>query len=486
MKEQKSNINIKSLLSNIDKINSSFFKNNTKNRRASKQKDNPSYKKIGNEYSTNPNLKKHENNYEFNNFLLNNNNYINHQKISITKPNPINFQHKRSLSKSIFNSINILKNNNITSNKKSNISYGGINNISHEKNTPPLFINKNKGIILNKVNIFKNVKFRKPSLNNNRIDNNINSSNSNTNTIIQSLSSLNMTSTDMTTSTKRKKENNMFNIKENSSINSNDKISLQNNIHYNNQINHLNNLIKNNNKQNRNKHFYNLTNFNFNNHTTTNSTYQYYKDLLQNSNNIISKIKKPNKANINIEKKNNNKSVQKKKIKDKRSISQIYFGDISQKNENAKKGKRNLFLNNINNNAIKTLPTNKNDGGGTIISDDSVFNNSKRRSSSGTHNDSSKISKGSGTISIDKKNKSFSIDYTYSDDEIQTNRRKKMNKIQIEEENVNMNKIINNNVEENKEIKEMDILPNNDININSLEFRNFCNDLSAKLFGNKI
>ena len=61
-----------------------------------------------------------------------------------------------------------------------------------------------------------------------------------------------------------------------------------------------------------------------------------------------------------------------------------------------------------------------------------------------------------------------------------------MNKIQIEEENVNMNKIINNNVEENKEIKEMDILPNNDININSLEFRNFCNDLSAKLFGNKI
>ena len=97
-----------------------------------------------------------------------------------------------------------------------------------------------------------------------------------------------------------------------------------------------------------------------------------------------------------------------------------------------------MTLNNIqNNNAAKTLTSSKNEGaGGTIISDDSVFNNSKRRSSSGTHNDSSKLSKGSGTISIDKKNKSISIDYTYSDDEIQTNRRKKLNKIQIDENNM--------------------------------------------------
>ena len=69
------------------------------------------------------------------------------------------------------------------------------------------------------MNIFKNVKFRKPSLNKNinkinKIDNKLNSNvnNSNTNTIVQSLSSLNMTSTDITTSTKRIKETNAFNI----------------------------------------------------------------------------------------------------------------------------------------------------------------------------------------------------------------------------------------------------------------------------------
>ena len=143
-----------------------------------------------------------------------------------------------------------MNNNNLSLNKKNNISLGGLsNNNSHEKNTSPLFINKNKGIILNKINIFKNVKFRKPSFNNNshnmdKID--INSNNSNTNTVIQSVSSLNMTSTDITTSTKRKKENNIFNLenklfKENLNINKNnisDKtLYLNSSSHYNNQNN---------------------------------------------------------------------------------------------------------------------------------------------------------------------------------------------------------------------------------------------------------
>lgn len=220
-----------------------------------------------------------------------------------------------------------------------------------------------------------------------------------------------------------------------------------------------------------------------------NSTFQYYKDIIQNSNNILNKIKKRDNNNKDIDIKTINKSAKKKNLKDKRSISQKYFTDISKKNTINKKTKKNLTLNNIqNNNTIKTLTISKNEcGGGTIISDDSVFNNSKRRSSSGTHNDSSKISKGSGTISLDKKNKSISIDYTYSDDEIQTNRRKKINKIQIEEENINLNinKIFENKNDDKIEIKE-NIFTDNDINIDNLEFKNFCNDLSAKLFGNKL
>ena len=141
-------------------------------------------------------------------------------------------------------------------------------------------------------------------------------------------------------------------------------------------------------------------------------------------------------------------------------------------NKNSKKAKKNLNLNTISNATSK-----KEDIGGTIISDDSVFNISKRRSSSGTHNDSSKISKGSGTISFDKKSKSISVDYTYSDDEVQTNRRKKGNKLQIEND-------------KNKENYEIINLKNNiydnNMNINNNEFKNFCNDLNAKLFGNKI
>ena len=517
MTQQKGSVNIKSLLSTIDKINTSYFQNNIKTRKRSKQKETNPNKIYTNDYSINLNIPKKENIYDFNNFFTNNNNTCNiamSNKISLTKHNQNNFAQKRSLSKSIFNSINLMNNNygNISLNKKSNISSGGggpNKNNSHEKNTPPLVINKNKGIILNKVNLFKNVKFRKPSLNNmNNIHNfnnvDINSNNSNTNTVIQSLSSLNMTSTDITTSTKRKKDKNFFNIenklfKENLTHNINNfnekNIFSNNNTHFN-QFNnsHVNNFINNNNRQNSNKPLYNLTNINLSNQNNQNTTYQYYKEILQNSNNVLNKIKKPNNNNNNNANNNKkiNKKVQKKTLKDKRSTSQIFFGDICKKNTLNKKNKKNLTLNSLtnNNNATKTCCNNKSEGGGgTIISDDSVFNNSKRRSSSGTHNDSSKISKGSGTLSIDKKTKSISIDYTYSDDEIQTNRRKKMNKIQIEDDKndfIKINKKELNNFEFKEDEKEKVNLIDNDININSLEFKNFCKDLSAKLFGSNI
>ncbi len=62
-----------------------------------------------------------------------------------------------------------------------------------------------------------------------------------------------------------------------------------------------------------------------------------------------------------------------------------------------------------------------------------------------------------------------------------------MNKIQIEENNIdfNMNKITN-NIMDNNNIKEKEVFNEyeKEINIDNLEFKNFCNDLSAKLFGN--
>ena len=50
MKETKTNVNIKSLLSTIDKLNNSYFKNTPKNRIPSKQKEN-----IPNKLHTNDN-----------------------------------------------------------------------------------------------------------------------------------------------------------------------------------------------------------------------------------------------------------------------------------------------------------------------------------------------------------------------------------------------------------------------------------------------
>ena len=93
MKEPKTTINIKSLLSTIDKLNNSIFQNNSKIKKPSKTN-----KLYQNEYSTNTNNQKKENIIEFNNFFSHNsnsnninnnndyNNYINN-KISLTKNN---------------------------------------------------------------------------------------------------------------------------------------------------------------------------------------------------------------------------------------------------------------------------------------------------------------------------------------------------------------------------------------------------------------
>ena len=474
MRETRNIQNLKSFLSAIDKMNT-----NSKKRKYSKQKENYMKKMNQTEDHSNHNLSKNENNSEYNLIYQITNNDMNNQT-SLTKNKHNNMIHKRSLSKNIFNNIN----NYNAINKKNNISSDKMNNNSKDNNNQILLINKGKGIVLNKVNIFKNVKFRKPSLiknisKMNKIDNKLNSNNSNTNTIVQSVSSLNMTSTDITASTKRIKDSNTFS-KDNKIIKekeNNKEIKIfRNNTNY---LNHNQNKesntidLKKNNKHNINKQLFNITNnhsnnpsfSNFNTNNNINTVYQFYKGILPNTNNLlnINKNKKPKNINIKYLKKCN--KIQKtKNLKNKRCASQNNYQDISKK---IVKTKKNLSLNTISNSISK-----KEDCGGTIISDDSVFNISKRRSSSGTHNDSSKISKGSGTMSFDKKSKSISIDYTYSDDEVQTNRRKKGNQIQIDNENdKNINQIY---------IKE------NDVKINNNEFKNFCDDLSSKLFGYKI
>ena len=483
MNEEKNIQNSKSFLSALNKMNS-FFKTNTNFKKPSKQKEFHS-KLINQTEGSDKNIKKKEQYSEYNLIYqtTNNNTDVDNQNSS-TKNKHNNLIHKRSLSKNIFNNINI---NNYNTTKKINImTTDKIRNNSKDKNNQILFNNKGKGIVLNKVNIFKNVKFRKPSLNKNINKGNIieqkinsNNSNSNVNTIVQSVSSLNMTSTDITTSTKRIKENNSFN-KENKLIkekeNNKESTIFRNNNHLtkNNLIKESNTIIfRKNNKHNINRHLLNISSMNsnnpsisnINNNNNINTIYQFYKGILPNSNNLLNKTKKPKNINSSIKKsKKLNNSQKSKNFKKKRCSSQCNFHDISKK---VLKQKKNLSLNTISNNISKK------DDGGTIISDDSVFNISKRRSSSGTHNDSSKVSKGSGTISFDKKSKSISIDYTYSDDEAQTNRRKKGNQIQIDNEN-------------NKNLNKKIYLKDNDVNIYNNEFKNFCDDLSSKLFGNNI
>ena len=134
MNQQKGTVNIKSLLSTLDKISSSYFQNNNKIIKNSKHKDNQHINKMqqNSHYSnTNTNITKKEKILEFNNFFTNNNINNGHNKISLYKQAQNNFAKKRSLSKSIFNSINLMNNNynnNLSLNKKSNIYSGGLNN----------------------------------------------------------------------------------------------------------------------------------------------------------------------------------------------------------------------------------------------------------------------------------------------------------------------------------------------------------------------
>ena len=128
------------------------------------------------------------------------------------------------------------------------------------------------------------------------------------------------------------------------------------------------------------------------------------------------------------------------------------------------KNKNKKPKNTLTNNLSRSINVKKNENSLTLISEDSVFNNSKQRSSSGNHNDSSsnKISlkyssNNSNTISFDKKSKD-SIDYTYTDDEVQSTYRKTINKLQINNNNIN-----------NK--------------INNEDFLSFCNEMNQKLFG---
>jgi hypothetical protein len=139
----------------------------------------------------------------------------------------------------------------------------------------------------------------------------------------------------------------------------------------------------------------------------------------------------------------------------KLNISECVYNQFFNKNKKPKK--------NLTNNLSKSINIKKNENSLTLISEDSVFNNSKQRSISGNHNDSSsnKISlkyssNNSNTLSFDKKSKD-SIDYTYTDDEIQSTYRKTKNKLQIN------NNMINNKI-------------NND-------FLSFCHEMNQKLFG---
>ena len=139
----------------------------------------------------------------------------------------------------------------------------------------------------------------------------------------------------------------------------------------------------------------------------------------------------------------------------KLNISESFYNQFFNKNKKPKK--------HLTNNLSKSINVKKNENSLTLISEDSVFNNSKQRSISGNHNDSSsnKISlkyssNNSNTLSFDKKSKD-SIDYTYTDDEIQSTYRKTKNKLQIN------NNMINNKI-------------NND-------FLSFCHEMNQKLFG---
>lgn len=106
----------------------------------------------------------------------------------------------------------------------------------------------------------------------------------------------------------------------------------------------------------------------------------------------------------------------------------------------------------------------------SLLLEDSVFSNSKHRSSSNTHNDSSsnKVSSlkysSNNSNSLDKKSKSISIDFTYSDDEVLSNRKKS-------------EMLIKQTLVKRKENKK------NDNNYIKEDFLSFYEEMNKKLFG---
>ena len=141
-------------------------------------------------------------------------------------------------------------------------------------------------------------------------------------------------------------------------------------------------------------------------------------------------------------------------------------------NKKPKKRQKNKSMT-LNSNVLNTNTYNK-EGNLSILSEDSIFNFSKHRSTSNTHNESgsNKINKkhSSKSNSFDKKSKSTSIDLTYSDDEVISNRKK-------------CKQLIIKNFEKHEKIKNKQQL--NDKQKDCLDFESFCNELNERLFGNK-
>ena len=272
-----------------------------------------------------------------------------------------------------------------------------IKSTHHKKNISSFIGDKNRNIIFNKIEMFKNIKKQKPQFSNQK-SKKISRSNSNSNLEPTSTK----TSSDVTVSTASKRL----------------KI-------YNNPVRFFKDDLK---------------KFNF--------------DKKQKKQNYISTESQKHSKHFHLI---NNKNL---------SISECVLDKfLNNKNKTQK--------NNINHNLSRSINIKKNENSLTLISEDSVFNNSKQRSTSGNHNDSSsnKISlkyssNNSNTISFDKKSKD-SIDYTYTDDEVQSTYRKQKNKLQINNNNNNNNN--NKNMTNNK--------------INNEDFLSFCNEMNQKLFG---
>lgn len=132
-----------------------------------------------------------------------------------------------------------------------------------------------------------------------------------------------------------------------------------------------------------------------------------------------------------------------------------------------KKKKKKIFSVNLTN--FKTEYKNP-DRSLSLLSEDSVFNNSKHRSSSNTHNDSSSNKMSSlkyssnNSNSLEKKSKSISIDFTYSDDEVLSNRKKS-------------EMLIKQTLGKRKEKN------NKDNNYTKADFLSFYEEMNKKLFG---